>query len=774
MLFLQVNCSLCHPYLVINSESIMSRASRFIWRLFVAGIGFLIILIVAINLGLMGKMPSLKELENPSSSIASEVFAADGTLLGKYYILNRSNSKYAEISPNVFNALIATEDERFFEHSGIDGKAVMRAVFLLGSKGGGSTITQQLAKNLFPRQNASFLTLPIIKLKEWIMAIKLEKNLTKQEIITLYLNTVPFGDNTYGIKNASLTFFSKQPGDLSIDEAAVLVGMLKGNTLYNPRRNPERATDRRNTVMEQMVKYNYLSADKAVALKQKPIKLKYRKLDNHQGLAPYFRQVVEQEVKKWCKQHEKQNGDQYDIYKDGLKIYTTIDPRMQRYAEEAVAMHMKDLQVAFAAQPKIKNGTVWKSGKPKQTLEQLVQRSDRYLVMKENGLSETEIMKAFNTPVKLKVFSWKAKDHMVDTTMTPMDSLKYMRAILQAGFMAMDPITGEVKAWVGGIDHNFFQYDHVNIGTKRQVGSTIKPLLYTLAVDNGYSPCSAVSTAPQHFAGQKSAYNAGGSKYGSMAMKTALALSVNNASLYLLNQVGIGSFIDFAHKCGITSNIESVPSIALGVSDISLYEMLWAYTMFPNRGINTKPIFIGKIEDKNGNLLQNFVPVQKEIINEHTAFKMVNMMKGVTEIGTAKRLRYRYGLQGEMAGKTGTTNNQADAWFIGYTPQLLAGAWVGCDDRFLRFSSTAQGQGAAAALPIWAYFFKKVMNDSKTGISSTAQFIAPEGFSNCGDLGDVAGQYYPEYDDENTSPTDSNNLQIDTAEPMEEVPVTEW
>jgi penicillin-binding protein 1A len=350
-----------------------------------------------------------------------------------------------------------------------------------------------------------------------------------------------------------------------------------------------------------------------------------------------------------------------------------------------------------------------------------------------------------------------------------------MRAFLSAGFMAMDPFTGEVKAWVGGIDHQFFQYDHVNISTKRQVGSTIKPLLYTLAVDNGYSPCSSVSTAPQQFAGQAKAYNAGGSKYGAMSMKSALALSVNNASLYLLNQVSINSFIDFAHKCGISSNIEQVPSIALGVSDISLYEMLWSYTMFPNRGINTQPVFITKIEDKNGNLVQNFVPVQKEIINAQTAYKMVLMMKGVTEIGTAKRLRYRYGLDGEMAGKTGTTNNQADAWFIGYTPQLLAGAWVGCDDRFLRFSSTGQGQGAAAALPIWAYFFKKVIGDSKTGITSAAKFVEPPDFNNCGSLGPTGGQYYgdpnaPAGVDSSGNPIPGN----DTSEPVEEIPTTEW
>lgn len=755
----------------------MSRSAKILWRLFFGGLTLFILLIVAINLGLVGEMPSLKELENPSSAIATEVYASDGSLLGKYYIMNRSNSKHSEISPNVFNALVATEDERFKEHSGIDGKAVMRAVFLLGSKGGGSTITQQLAKNLFPRENANFFTLPIIKLKEWVMAIKLEKNLTKDEIITLYLNTVPFGDNTYGIKNAALTFFNKTPDKLSVDEAAVLVGMLKGNTLYNPRRNPERAQERRNTVMDKMVENNFLAASEAADLKQKPLALNYKKLDNHEGPAPYFRQVVEQEVKKWCKQHEKDNGDKYDLYKDGLKIYTTIDPRMQRYAEEAVAQHMKDLQAAFAAQPQIKNGTVWLKGKPKEALKSMIQRSERYLTLKDAGLSEEEIMKNFNTPTRLKVFTWNTKDHAVDTVMSPLDSLKYMRAFLQAGFMAMDPYTGEVKAWVGGIQHTYFQYDHVNISTKRQVGSTIKPLLYCLAVDNGYSPCSSVSTAPQQFAGQPKPYNAGGSKYGAMSMKSALALSVNNASLYLLNQVGINAFIDFAHKCGISSNIEQVPSIALGVSDISLYEMLWAYTMFPNRGINTQPVFISKIEDKNGNLLQNFVPVQKEIINAQTAYKMVLMMKGVTEIGTAQRLRSRYGLSGDMAGKTGTTNNQADAWFMGYTPQLLAGAWVGCDDRFLRFSSTGQGQGAAAALPIWAYFFKKVLNDKKTGITADAKFVAPADFNNCGDLGGGGGTYYGDGNDIPAA-TDSAGNPIkkgdDTSEPMEEIPPTEW
>jgi len=719
-------------------------------------------------------MPSMKELENPESAVSSEVYASDGSLLGKYYIKNRSNSKFSEISPNVFNALIATEDERFKEHSGIDGIAVLRAIVFFGSKGGGSTITQQLALNLFNDNRASNKLVRIIqKLKEWVVAVKLERNLTKDEIITLYLNTVPFGDNTYGIKNAALTFFNKPPDQLSLEEAAVLVGMLKGNTLYNPRRNPEKSLARRNTVIDQMEKYGYLSSAASSAAKQTPLVLHYQRLDNHEGPAPYFRQVVEQEVKKWCKAHEKDNGDNYDLYKDGLKIYTTIDPRMQLYAEEAVEQHLKNLQASFEAQPKIKNGTIWTKGTPLEALNSTVQRSERYLNLKEEGMSEADIMKEFKKPVSMKVFTWKNKSHLADTVMSPLDSIKYMRAFLSAGFMAMDPFTGEVKAWVGGIDHNFFQYDHVNIGTKRQVGSTIKPLLYTLAVDNGYSPCSAVSTAPQMFPGQKKAYDAGGSKYGNMSMKSALAFSVNNASLYLLNQVTINSFIDFVHKCGISSNIEQVPSIALGVSDISLFEMVWAYTMFPNRGINTQPIFISKIEDKNGNILQNNVPIQKEIVNAQTAYKMVLMMKGVTEIGTAKRLRYAYGLNGELAGKTGTTNDQSDAWYIGYTPQLLAGAWVGCDDRFLRFSSEAQGQGAAAALPIWAYFFKKVMGDNKTGITSSAKFIAPDNFNNCGDLGSTGGQYY---DDPNA--TDSTGRPLsgasDTSEPVEEIPATEW
>lgn len=707
------------------------RLIRLMWFVFIAIIIFCGVVVYGIEKGWMGEMPSMEELENPSAATASEVYDVEGNLLGKYFILNRSNSKYSEISKNVTNALIATEDFRFDEHSGIDGIAVLRAVILMGKKGGGSTITQQLAKNLFPRESYAFYKLPFVKLREWIMAVKLERNLTKQEIITLYLNTVPFGDNTYGIKNASLTFFGKQPNDVTVEEAAVLVGMLKGNTLYNPRRNPELALDRRNTVLDQMEKYNYISPSQASAAKQTPLVLNYNKQIHTEGAAPYFRQVVEQEVKKWCKTHLKEDGEPYNIYKDGLKIYTTLNPKMQQYAEEAVDEQMEQLQKLFASQSQIRSGSIWQKEQPKRALQRLVESSDRFKTMKDAGISKSEIDKSFNTKTKMTVFTWSNKDREKDTTMTPMDSIKYMRSFMQAGFLVMDPASGEVKAWVGGIDHNFFKFDHVNLNTKRQVGSTIKPLLYCLAVDNGYSPCDNVSTAPQKFAGQKTLYNAGGSKYGGMAMQSALAHSINNASLYLLNQTGIRNFVDFAHRCGISSNIPELPSIALGASEISLFEMLWSYTMFPTGGINTQPRFLVKIEDRNGNVIENFTPVQKEVINSNTAFKMVRMMEGVVTKGTASRLRSRFGLTGDMAGKTGTTNGQADAWFIGYTPELLAGAWVGNDDRFLRFNSTALGQGAAAALPIWGYFFKRLYADEKLGYSRDTKFIEPEGFNFC-------------------------------------------
>ena len=731
----------------------VKRSVRALWIVFLSLLIIFPLLIYGINNGLVGYMPSLTELENPQSAISSDVYAADGTLLGRYYVQDRSNCKYSEISPNIINALVATEDARFYEHAGIDPIATLRIFLRLGHAGGGSTVSQQLAKNLFPRQTKNLFTLPFLKLKEWVLAVKLERNLTKNEIITLYLNTVPFGDNVYGIRNASLTFYNKTPDKVTVDEAAVLVGMLKGNTIYNPRSHPKNAKDRRNVVRDQMRKYNYLTDVAADTLKAKETPLNYHRIDYHDGVAPYFRQIVEQYVKQACKDLKKPDGTPYDIYKDGLKIYTTLDIRMQRYAEEAMQEHLTELQKTFLAQPAYHDGSVWtKSANIQTILNSSIKSSERYQNFRTlDGMNETKAMASMRIPIKMKVFAWN-KNHYKDTTMSPIDSIKYTKVILQSGFMAMDPFTGEVKAWVGGIDHNFFQYDHVNINTKRQVGSTIKPLLYCFAVDNGFSPCGMVSTDPQMFPTMTHPYNADkdGSQ-GEITMKKALAMSINNAALYILKQVGIDAFVDFAHKCGIVSRMDKYPSVALGVSDISLYEMMGAYSMFPSGGMNTQPYFISKIEDKNGMLVKNFAPVQKEIINANTAFKMVKLMRGVVDHGTGARMRFRYGLRNDIAGKTGTTSNQADAWFIGYTPQLLAGVWVGCDDREFRFRSEALGQGAAAALPIWALFMKRVYADKNLNINPAATFKIPEGFDDC-DKGD------------STSVDDTNKLDTDPIE----------
>jgi len=711
----------------------MTRPVRILWRVFWGGVILFNLLILLINLGLLGYMPSMNELENPSSALSSDVYAADGTLIGRYYVQDRSNSKFSEISENVFHALLATEDARFYEHSGIDPVATAAIPFyiLTGKKRGSSTITQQLAKNLFPRKNENIITLPFIKLKEWVMAVKLERNLTKNEIITLYLNTVPFGDNVYGIRNASLTFYNKTPDKVSIDEAAMLVGMLKGNTLYNPRRNPNNAFKRRNVVLANMSEHGYISGTQYDDLSKKPIVLDYHKLDYHVGLAPYFRQVLEQQVDSICETMKKPDGSKYNIFKDGLKIYTTIDVRMQNYAEAAVAEHMANLQKLFISQHGYNDGTVWNKNKETQNiLNRAVKDCDRYQSMKEQGMPEAQILAELSKPVKMKVFAWN-KTRYKDTVMSPIDSIKYMKLFMQAAFMVMDPFTGQVKAWVGGIDHTYFQYDHVNEHTKRQVGSTIKPLLYCLAIDNGFSPCGTVSTMPQEFAEMKKPYDAGGSKYVELPMKTALALSVNNAALYILKQVGVNAFVDFVHKCGINSKVEPFPSSALGSSDISLYEMINAYSMFPTQGINTQPMFITRIEDKNGILLKSFTPLQKELINSGTAYKMINMMRGVIDHGTGRRMRFMYNIQADVAGKTGTTNSQADAWFIGYTPQLLAGAWVGCDDRVFRFASEHLGQGSAAALPIWALFIKKCYADKSLNISPDVKFTPPSNYDDC-------------------------------------------
>ncbi len=713
----------------------MKKSIKILWRLFFLGLAFFVLMIVLASWGAFGSMPSIEELQNPSASQSSQVYADDGTLMGKYYLQDRVNSDYKDISKYVINALVATEDKRFYDHSGIDPRSLARAVFLLGSQGGASTITMQTAKNLFTDDPSSNIIVRMIqKLKESIIAIKLERNFTKEEIITVYLNTVAFSDNVFGIRNAAKTFFQKEPDRLSIEEAAVLVGMVNAPSAYNPRTYPKRALDRRNLVLDRMAESNFISEAEAAAVKGKTISLNYKKLDETAGLAPYFRMVLGEEMKKWCKEHKKSDGENYNLYKDGLKIYTTLNPRMQLYAEEAVAKHIAYMQKILNSQQNIKDGSVWKGYE--NVLESAMKQTDRWKNMKKEGVSDDEIKKTFYVKTRMKVFAWN-NNRSKDTTMTPYDSIKYHRQMLQAGFMAMDPLSGEVKAWVGGIDYKTFKYDHVNINTKRQVGSTIKPLLYSLAIeDAGFTPNTMVEDVQQSFKGYGMVPATDKTCTGqTMPMAEALALSRNCATAYIMKQLGSEGndgakrFVDFLRNCDIKAKIDPYPSIALGAAEISLYEMMQAYSMFPGRGFNVKPMYITRIEDKNGNVLQTNIPQRKEVISEVTAYSVINMMEGVLQFGTGKSI-WRYGVSGEVAGKTGTTNDNSDAWFMGYTPQLLCGVWAGCDDRFIRFSSTAVGQGATAALPVWGYFYDKASGDKNLALDVASTFPKPEVMQN--------------------------------------------
>jgi penicillin-binding protein 1A len=714
----------------------MSKAVKYLWRFFFIGAGVFIITLLLASIGVFGRMPSLQDLENPSASLASEVIASDGTTMGKFYLQDRSNVEFKDISKNAVNALVATEDERFYSHSGIDGIALLRAIVNMGRDGGGSTITQQLAKNLFTNAS-SFAPFRVLqKLKEWIIAVKLERNFTKDEIIALYLNTVPFGDNVYGIRNASKTFFQKEPSLLSINEAAVLIGMLKANSTYNPRRDPRRSQMRRNVVIEQMVKNNFITATEAEKIKTQPIPLNYKKLDESTGLAPYFRDVVRDHMKRWCKEHTKANGDNYNLYQDGLKIYTTVNPRMQLYAEEAVAKHLSALQKSYWTLPWIKDNSIWKGHE--KILERAMKESDRWKNMEAEGINEEEIRKVFKTKTRMKVFAWNNKRE-TDTIMTPYDSLRYHKMIIQTGFMAMDPFTGEVKAWVGGVNFKTFKYDHVNLNTKRQVGSTFKPVLYAYAVENGFTPETPLPSGPINLGGKMISGGGG-------PMAVCLAYSKNPGAAYLMNQFGVKPIITFAQSAGITSKMQPFPSLALGAAEISVTEMLHAYTMFPTNGMSTEPIFITRIEDRNGNILETYAPQQKVVMSEAGAYTMTKMMKGVIDFGTGRRLR-GMGLEGDIAGKTGTTNDNTDTWFIGFTPQLLAGGWVGCDDPFLKMV----GEGNRTALPIWGYFMSNVRNDKTLMFSKDAVFVQPESMKveTFMDYENMADKYRNEPDAEN-------------------------
>ena len=698
-----------------------TKAVKVFWKIFLYAWGSFFLLIFLIYMGLFGKLPSIEELENPSMMSSSEIYAEDGTLMGKFYLKDRINVKYQDISPFVIRALIATEDERFYEHSGIDIKSLIRAIVFLGREGGASTITQQTAKALLGQQSRKSVTRVIEKLKEWIVAIRLEKNFTKEEIITLYLNMVNYGEETYGIRNAAKTYFQKEPGQLAVEEAAVLVGVLKGSTRYNPRRNPKAAMSRRNTVLDQMVRNDFLTKEEAKSLKMAPIQLKYLKMDENSGIAPYFREMLREDLKEWCKQNENpKTGEPYDLYRDGLKIFTTINPKMQEYAEIAVYRHMQNLQKVFNNQYNIKDGSVWKSKEGKAVLEAAMRQTDRWKNMKEEGIDEEEIRKAFLEPVNMKVYAWNEKREK-DTVLSPIDSIRYHKQIMQIGLLSIDPLTGEVKAWVGGSNFKRFKFDHVNINTKRQVGSTFKPLLYTLAVKNGFRPETELPNGPIDMGG-KMIDGTGG------PMAVCLAFSKNPGAVYLINQMTVKKTVDFAKECGIVNTIPPYPSIALGSADLSLIEMVQAFSMFPGRGFNVKPYYISRIEDRNGNVLASFRTQTKEVITEGEAYIMTKMLQGVVDFGTGSSLRWAYGVNNEVAGKTGTTNDNADGWFIGFSPQLLSGVWVGCDDPFLRMLNTAGG--SQMAMPAWAYYYQQVFNDRSLNIDPNARFSPPANMQN--------------------------------------------
>lgn len=676
------------------------------------------LMLLCANFGLFGKMPSVEELQNPEADLATEIYTSDGVLMGKYYAENRSEVKYNEISPNVVHALIATEDERFYDHSGIDAQALARVVFTFGTQGGGSTLTQQLAKMMLGQGKANIFVRGIQKLKEWIVAVKLERNFTKEEIITLYLNRAPWG-NVYGIRNAARTYFQKEPKDLKVEEAAVLIGMLKG-FVYNPIGHPKASLDRRNTVINQMVvcKQHYLTEEEAAKLKAKPLITNYKKIDEAVGIAPYFRMVLADQLKDWCKKHiNPKTGEPYNLYRDGLKVYTTINSKMQQYAEEAVVQHMPVIQKKLDWIMKNNGARIWKGHES--VIEAAFKYTERWKTMKEDEVKDEDIIKSFYVPVPMKVFAWNAKREK-DTVMTPYDSIKYHKQLLQTSFAAMDPQTGEVKCWVGGIDFKWFKFDHVT--AQRQVGSTFKPFIYTLAVEEaGYTPETVIPGGSLTLGGKTITGGAGTVAY-------CIAHSKNIAAWRLIGQIGVKRTIEFVQSCGIKAKLPPYYSIGLGAAEIPMLEMLQGYTMFPNKGLNIEPLIMTRIEDKSGNLLQSFSSAPKQVISEADAYTMVKLMQGVIQFGTA-RLLNGYSIPVQKAGKTGTTNNNTDGWFIGYTPELLAGTWVGCDDPFIRIYANNAG-GAEMSAPKWGIFMNKVYADKKLEYGKVKEFEKPAEFSN--------------------------------------------
>ena len=717
-----------------KTANVKSHAIRNLWIIFGAFLVLVVLFFVCVATGIFGTMPTFEELENPKTNLATEIISADGKILGTYYVENRSNVRYAELSHYMPEALISIEDERFTEHSGIDERALFRVAFgvITGKKkGGGSTITQQLAKNLFPRgENLSTPKLVLRKFQEWITATKLEHNYSKEEIVARYLNTVAFGHNAFGIRSAAKTFFDKSPKDLNIEECALMAGVVNAPTRFSPIRNPERSLKRRNLVLQKMADNNYITQAECDSISLIPIDMThFGVMDHNTGQATYFREFLRGELNEWAKNTTRADGKPYNIYRDGLRIYTTIDSRMQRYAEEAVREFMGgELQPSFYKHWKGQKNAPFSNVTADEIdhiLETSMKRSDRYRALKNEGMCMDSIKAEFDRPVRMTVFSW---DGPIDTVMSPMDSIRYYKWFMQASLISIESHTGHVKAYVGGLDYRFFKYDHVT-QARRQVGSTFKPFLYSLAMQEGeYTPCTKIPNIQYNIQLEDGKFwspgNSGGRVGEEITLKYALAQSNNWISAYLMNQFGPNAVIAQARRMGVESPIDAVPAICLGVCDLKLIEMVGAMSTFANQGVYIKPMFITRIEDKNGNVIQRFSPEESEAMSELTAYKMIELMKGVVQSGTGIRLRSYYGFNNPVAGKTGTTQKNSDGYFMGITPDLTTGVWVGAEDRSVHFRSTYLGQGSHTALPIWAIYMKKVYADKSLNIS-TGDFQKP-------------------------------------------------
>ena len=728
-------------------------ALRFFWAIFALGILSVITLFSSAALGLLGQMPELQQLENPKTNLATQILSSDGVVLGKFYFNdNRTSIAYDALPKNLVNALIATEDERFFSHSGIDLKGTLRALVYLGKKGGASTISQQLARQLFVGvRSRNKVEAVLQKFKEWVLAVQLERRYTKKEIIAMYLNIYDFGYSADGIQSAAKIYFNTTPKALRIEQSATLVGMLKNSSLFNPLRRPERVEQRRNVVLNQMNRNGFISEVELDSLKQIPLTIDYTPDSHREGLATYFRAYLQQFMRKWTKNNPKPDGTKYDIFRDGLRIFTTLDSRLQEIGEKAVNAHMANLQKEFFLQntPEANPTAPFldlREGEIDTLLQNKARRSERWRKMRASGKDEEAIWASFQKPVEMEVFSWKGDR---DTLMSPLDSIRYYKHFLRASMMSMNPLTGHVKAWVGGFNYKHFQYDQVYQG-RRQIGSTFKPFLYATAIDQlRLSPCDILPDAlfciePMKH-GNVDAWcpKNSGDKYGQMrTLKNALANSVNTVSARLMDRVGPRPVINLARKMGITSYLPAVPSIALGTPDISLLEMVGAYSTFANKGIYVKPIMISRIEDKNGTVLFEVVPETKDVLSQESAYVTIDLLKGVTEAGSGIRLRhqgadennyayknvvtgYPYQFENPIAGKTGTTQNQSDGWFMGMVPNLVTGVWVGGEDRAVHFEDIAFGQGATMALPIWAMYMRDAYAIPELGISME-DFEPPE------------------------------------------------